>query len=33
MIDSQNAFNMINKLGIKINMDECRVLIASADED
>ena len=32
-IDAKNAYNMIKKLGINVNLDEARVLIASADED
>jgi hypothetical protein len=33
MIDATNAYNMIKKLGINVNIEEARVLIASADAD
>ncbi|EGR27510.1 hypothetical protein IMG5_194590 [Ichthyophthirius multifiliis] len=32
-INTKNAYDMIKKMGIKINYDECRVLIASSDQD
>lgn len=31
-IDAKKMFDMLNKMEIKINMDESRVLIASGDE-
>lgn len=33
MISPKNAFEMVKNLGIKINFDEARVLVASADID
>ena len=33
VITAKNVYNMVNKLGLNINFDEARVLIASADKD
>ena len=32
-ITAKNVFNMVNKLGLNINFDEARVLVASADKN